>query len=63
MTRILKALGLALASMAALVAVMAPAAQAETGVLTAQQYPAILTAEQLGGVTWDIGEPPLHTVT
>lgn len=63
MTRILKALGLAITAAAAIVAIMAPAAQAETGVLTAPQYPAILTGEQLGGVTWDIGEPLVHEVT
>lgn len=63
MTRILKSLGLAAAAIAALVAMMAPAAQAETGILTAQQYPAILTAEQAPGVTFDVGEPPLHQVT
>jgi hypothetical protein len=55
MSRILKTLGLAMAAVAALVAVMAPAAQAETGILTAQQYPAIVTGQQLGGVTFDIG--------
>jgi len=63
MTRILKALGLAISAIAAMAVAIAPAAQAETGVLTAQQYPAILTGEQLGGVTWDIGEPPIHRVT
>ena len=64
MTRTLKALGLATLAMAALVAVMAPAAQAQTGVLTATEYPAILTGEQPGApVAFDIGSPPLHTVT
>lgn len=62
MTRMLKALGLATAAMAALVAMMAPAAQAETGALTAPVYPAIVTGGQLGGVTWDIGAGPLKTV-
>jgi len=62
MTRILKALGLAMAAMAALVAVMAPAAQAETGILTTTQYPAIVTGEQLGGVTFDVGQAPIRTI-
>jgi hypothetical protein len=62
MTRILKTLGLAVAAVAALVAVMAPAAQAETGVLTAQQFPAIVTGEQQGGTTFDIGEPLIGNV-
>jgi len=60
--RKLKALGLAMGVMAALVAMMAPAAQAETGALTAPVYPAIVTGGQLGGVTWDIGAAPLKTV-
>ena len=63
MSRILKTLGLAAAAVAALVAVMAPAAQAETGVLTAQQYPAIVTAQQQGGATFDIGDPWQQTIT
>lgn len=62
MTRTLKALGLAMASMAALAAVMAPAAQAETGALTTAGFPSIVTGGQLGGVTFDIGEGPLKTV-
>lgn len=57
MARILKILGLAMSAVAALVAVMAPAAQAETGVLTAQQYPAIVTGQQQGGPSFDLGEP------
>ncbi|HEY3435313.1 MAG TPA: hypothetical protein VGK41_06645 [Solirubrobacterales bacterium] len=61
--RKLKALGLAMGAMAALVAVMAPAAQAQTGVLTAQQFPAIVTGEQAPGVSFDIGEPPLQQIT
>jgi hypothetical protein len=56
MTRILKALGLALGAMAMMVAVAAPAAQAETGELTAAQSPTIVTGEQAQGVTFDIGE-------
>src|SRR5262245_9381425 len=61
--RKLKALGLAMGALAALVAIMAPAAQAETGALTAPVYPAIVTGGQLGGVTWDIGAAPLKTVS
>jgi len=56
MTRILKALGLTIAAAAALVAVMAPAAQAEPGTLTAAGFPAIVTGEQGPGATFDIGE-------
>jgi hypothetical protein len=63
MTRMLKVLGLAIASMATMVAIGAPAAQAETGVLTAQQFPAIVTGGQIGGATFDIGAAPLKTVT
>jgi hypothetical protein len=55
MTRILKSLGLAMAAMASLVAVMAPAAHAETGALTAAMYPAFITGEQGPGATFDIG--------
>jgi hypothetical protein len=62
MTRTLKALGLAMASIAALVAVMAPASQAATGALTTNVFPSIVTGGQLGGVTFDIGEGPLKTI-
>jgi hypothetical protein len=55
MTRTLKALGL-VACVAALVAVMAPAAQAQTGFVTTPIFPSTLTAEQQGGVTFDIGD-------
>jgi hypothetical protein len=58
----LKALGLAIAAMAALVAMMAPAAQAETGALTTAGFPSLVTGGQLGGVTFDIGEAPLKTI-
>jgi len=58
----IKALGLAI-SLAAMAAVMAPAAQAETGVFTTPVYPSILTAQQGGGVTFDIGEGPVWGVT
>lgn len=62
MTRILKSLGVALAAIAALVAVMAPAASAEPGTLTAPQYPAIVTGQQGLGATFDIGEGPFKQV-
>lgn len=55
MTRILKALGASMCAAAALVAVMAPAAQAEPGLLTAEGFPAIVTGQQQPGVTFDIG--------
>ena len=63
MTRILKALGLAMAAMATVVAVMAPAAQAETGQLTSGGFPSIVTGQQLGGVTFDVGNAPIRTVS
>lgn len=64
MARILKTLGLVVSAVAAMVAVMAPAAQAETGELTAEQFPAIVTGQQVGaGPTFDIGEGPFKTVT
>jgi len=62
MTRILKAIGLA-AAMAALAAMMAPAAQAETGVLTTVGAPSIVTGQQAPGVTFDIGAGPIRTVS
>lgn len=63
MIRNLKALLLAGAAVLSMSAVLASAAQAETGALTAPQYPAIVTGEQQGGFAFDIGEPPLHRVT
>ncbi len=63
MTRIFKALGLAVAAMATMVAVMAPAAQAETGALTTVGFPAIVTGVQAPGVTFDIGVGPIRTVS
>lgn len=63
MTRILKSLGLAVAAMATMVAVMAPAAQAETGALTTVGFPAIITGQQAPGVTFDIGVGPIRTVS
>jgi hypothetical protein len=47
MTRLIKTLGLAISAVAALVAVMAPAAQAETGVLTTAGFPSIVTGEKI----------------
>jgi len=62
MTRKFKILGLALC--AAALAVVAPAAaQAETGVLTTAGFPSIVTGEQQGGVTFDVGAAPIRTVT
>lgn len=63
MIRNLKALGLAAVAALSMSAVLASAAQAETGALTAPQFPAIVTGEQPGGVAFDIGEPPLQKVT
>ncbi|HYJ20688.1 MAG TPA: hypothetical protein VEW07_01545 [Solirubrobacterales bacterium] len=63
MIRNLKALGLAVGAMLTLSAALASAAQAETGALTAPQYPAIVTGEQPGGAVFDIGEPPTGSVT
>jgi hypothetical protein len=63
MTRILKTLSLAAAAIAALVAVMAPAAQAETGALTTVGAPSFVTGIQAPGVTFDIGVGPIRTVS
>jgi hypothetical protein len=64
MTRILKVLGLAVSAVAALIAVMAPAAQAETGQLTSQMFPSIVTGEKVNPApTFDIGNAPIRTVT
>jgi len=54
MTRLLKALSVAI-SAAAVLAVMASAAHAETGALTAAEYPAFVTGQQGPGATFDIG--------
>jgi hypothetical protein len=62
MVRKLKALGLAACAIAAMTAVLAPAAQAETGALTAAAYPTIVTGEQAPGVTFDIGAGPAWRV-
>ena len=63
MSRILKAIGLAIASMAAMSAMAASAAHAETGALTSVGFPSIVTGQQLGGVTFDIGAAPIRTVS
>ncbi len=63
MTRILKTLTLAAAAIAALAAVMAPAAQAETGALTSAGFPSIVTGQQGGGPTFDLGNAPIRTVS
>lgn len=62
MTRKLKILGLALCA-AAFMVVAPAAAQAETGVLTTAGYPSIVTGEQQGGVTFDVGGAPIRTVS
>jgi len=61
MTRILKALGLALGAMATMVALAAPA-NAATGQLTAGANPAIVTGPQVMGPTFDIGVGPLKVI-
>ncbi|HMI80819.1 MAG TPA: hypothetical protein VK480_03440 [Solirubrobacterales bacterium] len=56
MSRILKAIGLAIGAMAAMSAFLASAAHAETGALTAEQFPAFVTGEKVNvGPTFDIG--------
>jgi hypothetical protein len=62
MTRILRTLGLAVAAVLSMSGLLAAAAQAETGALTSPMFPAIVTGEQLGGVTFDIGEAPIRTI-
>lgn len=61
MTRLLKALGVAISAMA-MFAVMASAAHAATGTLTATEYPAFITGEQTAPVVFDIGAGPARTV-
>ncbi len=64
MTRTLRSLGVAIgAAVRNERGDWRPAAQAQTGVLTTQQYPSIVTGEQQGGATFDIGEPPFRNVT
>ena len=62
MTRNLKALALAVGAVLSMSAVLASAAQAETGALTSGGFPSVVTGEQLGGVTFDIGEAPIRTI-
>ena len=63
MTRNLKALGLAVGAMLVMSAALASAAQAETGALTAEKYPAIVTGQKLNAVpVLDIGAGPIRTV-
>lgn len=62
MMRKIKALGLAVGATLALTAALASAAQAETGALTTPQFPAIVTGEQQGGPSFDIGQPPFRNV-
>lgn len=62
MTRLLKALGVAVSAMAAF-AVMASAAHAATGTLTAAEYPAVITGQQGPGASFDIGAGAVRTVT
>jgi hypothetical protein len=62
MTRLLKALGIAMSAIA-MFAVMASAAHAETGTLTAAEYSAIITGEQGPGATFDIGARNVECAT
>jgi hypothetical protein len=63
MPRNLKALGLAVGAMLVMSAALASAAQAETGALTAQKYPAIVTGQKVNAVpVFDIGAAPIRTV-
>jgi len=63
MKRKLKLLGAVAGAVLAMSAVLASAAQAQTGFLTAPQYPAIVTGEQPFGPVFDIGENPPTPVT
>lgn len=63
MMRKIKALGLAVGATLALSAALASAAQAETGALTTVGFPSIVTGQQAAGVTFDIGNGPLRTVS
>jgi hypothetical protein len=62
MTRLLKALGIAMSAMA-LFAVMAASANAATGLLTAAEYPAFITGQQGAGGTFDIGARNVECAT
>ena len=53
--RQIKKLGLAVGATLALSAVLASAAPAEPGQLTAEGFPALVTGQQQPGVTFDIG--------
>lgn len=63
MTRNLKALALAVGAVLSMSAVLASAAQAETGAMTAPVYPTIVTGEQEPGITFDIGPAAMTTVS
>lgn len=63
MNRKLKLLGVTVGAVLAMSAVLASAAQAQTGVLTAQQYPAIVTGDQPFGAVFDIAENPQTPIT
>lgn len=62
MTRLSKTLAVAFSAMA-MFAMMASAAQAETGALTAGEYPAIVTGQQGPGATFDIGARNVECAT
>jgi len=62
MTRLFKTLGIAV-SAAALLAVMASAAHAETGALTAPEYPATITGAQGPGPSFDIANRNVECAT
>ena len=63
MSRKLTLLGTLAGAVLAMSAVLASAAQAETGALTTPVYPSIVTGEQPFGQVFDIGEGPLQRVT
>lgn len=63
MMRKIRALGIAVAATLALSAALASGAQAEPGQLLPNEFPAFVTGQQQGGVTFDIGAGPLKTVT
>lgn len=62
MTRLLKGLAAAMSAMA-MFAVLASAAQAETGLLTAGEYPAFITGQQGIGGAYDIGARNVECAT
>lgn len=63
MNKKLKLLGAMVGAVLAMSAVLASAAQAETGALTTPVYPSIVTGQQQGGPTFDIGDPWFQTIT